>query len=69
MKSIIFRYQIKVDNKLIKTAVETISAQTLDVAFNKMHERKNAIERQYREIFSNYMQVSCEINKIMEVSK
>lgn len=69
MKIIAFNYQIKVDNKPVKIAAETISAQTLDVAFNKMHERKDAIERQYKETFPRYMQVSCEINKIMEVSK
>lgn len=69
MKAITFNYQVKIDNKPIKTAAEIISAQTLDLAFVKMQERKDAIERQYKETFPRYMQVSCEINKIMEVSR
>ena len=69
MKNIYFNYQVKIDNKIVKTAAEIITAQTLDIALCKMHERKSIIENQYKKTFKNYMQVSCEINKIKEISR
>ena len=69
MKTIAFNYQVKIDNKIVKTAAEIITAQTLDIAFCKMHERRKVIEEQYKELSPTYMQVSCKINKITEVSK
>ena len=41
MKTIAFNYQVKIDNKPVKTAAEIITAQTLDVALCKMNERKS----------------------------
>lgn len=69
MKTIAFNYQVKIDNEIIKTAAEIIIAQTLDIALCKMYERKSIIENQYKKTFKNYMQVSCEINKIKEISR
>ena len=69
MKTIIFNYQVKIDNKIVKTAAETITAQTLDIALCKMHERRKVIEEQYKELSPTYMQVSCKINKIKEISR
>ena len=69
MKTIAFNYQVKIDNKTVKTAAEIITAQTLDIAFCKMHERRKVIEEQYKELSPTYMQVSCKINKIKEISR
>ena len=69
MKTIAFNYQVKIDNKTISTTAETVTAQTIDIAFCKMYERRKAIEEQYKKPFPKYMQVSCEINKIKEISK
>lgn len=64
MKNIYFNYQVKIDNKLIKVANEVVTGKTIKVALDKMHERKETIEQQYKKLFPKYMQVSCEINKI-----
>lgn len=69
MKAITFNYQVKIDSKLIKVANEVATGKALNIALEKMNERRRAIEEQYRKLFPKYMQVSCEINKIMEVSK
>ena len=69
MKTIIFNYQVKIDNKIVKTAAEIITAQTLDIALCKMHERRKIIEEQYKTPSPKRMQVSCEINKIKEISR
>lgn len=69
MKNICFNYQVKIDNKVVKTAAEIITAQTLDIALCKMHARRKVIEEQYKKPSPTYMQVSCEINKIKEISK
>ena len=69
MKNIYFNYQVKIDNKIVKTAAEIITAQTLDIAFCKMNARRKVIEEQYKKPSPTYMQVSCEINKIKEISK
>lgn len=69
MKAIAFNYQVKIDNKLIKVANEVATGKTVKIALDKMHERKGTIEQQYKKLFPRYMQVSCEINKITEVSK
>lgn len=69
MKNIYFNYQIKIDNKVVKNAAEIITAQTLDIALCKMHARRKVIEEQYKELSPTYMQVSCKINKIKEISR
>lgn len=66
MKSICFNYQVKIDNKLIKVANEVATGKTFKIALDKMHERKELIEQQYKKLFPKYMQVSCEINKIIK---
>ena len=66
MKNIYFNYQVKIDNKLIKVANEVVTGKTIKVALDKMHERKETIEQQYKKLFPKYMQVSCEINKIIK---
>ena len=58
--------QVKIDNKLIKVANEVVTGKTIKVALDKMHERKETIEQQYKKLFPKYMQVSCEINKIIK---
>lgn len=65
MKTIIFNYQVKIDNKIVKTAAEIITAQTLAIALCKMHARRKVIEEQYKK--PAYMQASCKINKIKEI--
>ena len=67
MKNIYFNYQVKIDNKLIKVANEVATGKTFKIALDKMHERRKAIEEQYKKPFPKYMQVSCEINKIKEI--
>ena len=69
MKNICFNYQVKIDNKLIKVANEVATGKTIKIALDKMHERKETIEQQYKKLFPRYMQVSCEINKIKEISR
>ena len=64
MKNIYFNYQVKIDNRLIKVANEVVTGKTIKIALDKMHERKETIEQQYKKLFPRYMQVSCEINKI-----
>lgn len=66
MKNIYFNYQVKIDNKLIKVANEVVTGKTFKIALDKMHERKELIEQQYKKLFPRYMQVSCEINKIIK---
>lgn len=66
MKNICFNYQVKIDNKLIKVANEVATGKTFKIALDKMHERKELIEQQYKKLFPKYMQVSCEINKIIK---
>ena len=66
MKNIYFNYQVKIDDKLIKVANEVATGKTIKIALDKMHERKETIEQQYKKLFSRYMQVSCEINKIIK---
>ena len=66
MKNIYFNYQVKIDNKLIKVANEMVTGKTIKIALDKMHERKETIEQQYKKLFPKYMQVSCEINKIIK---
>lgn len=66
MKNIYFNYQVKIDNKLIKVANEVVTGKTFKIALDKMHERKELIEQQYKKLFPKYMQVSCEINKIIK---
>lgn len=66
MKNIYFNYQVKIDNKLIKVANEVVTGKTIKIALDKMHERKETIEQQYKKLFPRYMQVSCEINKIIK---
>ncbi len=66
MKNIYFNYQVKIDNKLIKVANEVATGKTFKIALDKMHERKETIEQQYKKLFPRYMQVSCEINKIIK---
>ena len=66
MKNIYFNYQVKIDNKLIKVANEVVTGKTIKIALDKMHERKDTIEQQYKKLFPRYMQVSCEINKIIK---
>lgn len=66
MKGITFNYQVKIDNQLVKVANEVAVGKTLKIALGKMQERKEAIESQYKKLFPRYMQVSCEINKIIK---
>ena len=66
MKNIYFNYQVKIDNRLIKVANEMVTGKTIKIALDKMHERKETIEQQYKKLFPKYMQVSCEINKIIK---
>lgn len=66
MKNIYFNYQVKIDNKLIKVANEVVTGKTIKIALDKMHECKETIEQQYKKLFPRYMQVSCEINKIIK---
>lgn len=66
MKGIAFNYQVKIDNQLVKVANEVAVGKTLKIALGKMQERKEAIESQYKKLFPGYMQVSCEINKIVK---
>ena len=69
MKAITFNYQVKIDGELIKVANEVATGKTFKVTLKNMNERKRAIEEQYKKLFPKSTQVSCEINKIMEVSR
>ena len=66
MKNICFNYQVKIDNKLIKVANEVVTGKTIKIELDKMHKSKETIEQQYKKLFPRYMQVSCEINKIIK---
>ena len=50
MKNICFNYQVKIDNKLIKVANEVVTGKTIKIALDKMHERKETIEQQYKNV-------------------